>query len=165
MKELRPGTQPRGLAAWRPSRSGGLRLSVRPKIAYAISNDAIAIAERLKDLLAFRRQPVADVGLCVEVVNRGEKAVTITEVGFTGRFESPQVALHEPLLHDNKPWPRRLGPGEKVIAHAGSRLKDHPVLSTLKRAYAKTDDDQTSYGSSSALRYYVKSAGHGPRSK
>jgi hypothetical protein len=85
--------------------------------------------------------------------------VTITEVGFTGRFESPQVALHEPLLHDNKPWPRRLGPGESVIAHAGSRLKGHPVLAQLKRAYAKTDNDETRYGSSSALRHYVKSAG------
>ena len=150
------------LPAWLPSRSGGLRLSVRPKIAYAISNDAIAIAERLKDLKALRRQPVADVGLCVEVENQGEEAVTITEIGFTGRFESPQVALHEPLLHDNKPWPRRLGPGEKVIAHAGSSLKGHPVLSDLKRAYAKTDNDETSYGTSSALRHYIRSAGRSP---
>ncbi|MDP7603518.1 MAG: hypothetical protein QF546_06750, partial [Alphaproteobacteria bacterium] len=154
--------KPRGLAAFLPSRTDGLRLSVRPKIAYAISNDAIAIAERLKDLLAIRRQPVAEVGLCVEVVNRGEQAVTITEVGFTGRFESPQVALHEPLLHDNKPWPRRLGPGESVIAHAGSSLKGHPVLPNLKRAYAKTDNDETSYGTSSALRHYVKSVGRNP---
>ncbi|MDP6406358.1 MAG: hypothetical protein QF797_14255 [Alphaproteobacteria bacterium] len=158
----RPHAKPRGLAAFLPSRADGLRLSVRPKIAYAISNDAIAIAERLKDLLAIRRQPVAEVGLCVEVVNRGEQAVTITEVGFTGRFESPQVALHEPLLHDNKPWPRRLGPGESVIAHAGSSLKGHPVLPNLKRAYAKTDNDETSYGSSSALRHYVKSVGRNP---
>ncbi|HJP22696.1 MAG TPA: hypothetical protein QF861_14180 [Alphaproteobacteria bacterium] len=158
----RPHAKPRGLAAFLPSRTDGLRLSVRPKIAYAISNDAIAIAERLKDLLAIRRQPVAEVGLCVEVVNRGEQAVTITEVGFTGRFESPQVALHEPLLHDNKPWPRRLGPGESVIAHAGSSLKGHPVLPNLKRAYAKTDNDETSYGTSSALRHYVKSVGRNP---
>ncbi|MDP6624344.1 MAG: hypothetical protein QF754_18975 [Alphaproteobacteria bacterium] len=158
----RPHAKPRGLAAFLPSRADGSRLSVRPKIAYAISNDAIAIAERLKDLLAIRRQPVAEVGLCVEVVNRGEQAVTITEVGFTGRFESPQVALHEPLLHDNKPWPRRLGPGESVIAHAGSSLKGHPVLPNLKRAYAKTDNDETSYGSSSALRHYVKSVGRNP---
>ncbi len=158
----RPHAKPRGLAAFLPSRTDGLRLSVRPKIAYAISNDAIAIAERLKDLLAIRRQPVAEVGLCVEVVNRGEQAVTITEVGFTGRFKSPQVALHEPLLHDNKPWPRRLGPGESVIAHAGSSLKGHPVLPNLKRAYAKTDNDETSYGTSSALRHYVKSVGRNP---
>ncbi len=48
----RPHAKPRGLAAFLPSRTDGLRLSVRPKIAYAISNDAIAIAERLKDLKA-----------------------------------------------------------------------------------------------------------------
>ena len=65
----RPHAKPRGLAAFLPSRTDGLRLSVRPKIAYAISNDAIAIAERLKDLLAIRRQPVAEVGLCVEVAH------------------------------------------------------------------------------------------------
>ena len=37
----RPHAKPRGLAAFLPSRTDGLRLSVRPKIAYAISNDAI----------------------------------------------------------------------------------------------------------------------------
>ena len=133
------------------------RLDLRVKIAYAISGQAIAITDRPGDIAHLGKETISGVGLCLDIFNEGDDAVTITEVGLIGRFESPQLAVHEPLLHDNKPWPRTLQPGERVIAHMASDLGLHPVLASLRRCYVRTDNDALVHANgSTALRYYIK---------
>ena len=135
------------------------RVRIRPKITYAFAGDAIAISDKPDDLAKLGKKSIAEVGLCVEISNHGDTDVTIAEVGLAGWFESPQIAVHEPLLHDNEPWPRNLKPGESVIAHMASALKDQPILKSLKRAYIRTTADVVHYGAGGpALRYYVKRA-------
>lgn len=87
--------------------------------------------------------------------------MTVTEVGLTGGAEGPQIPMIDPLLHDNGPWPRRLAPGETVIAHFGSGLKGHPVLPKVRRAYALTDEGRVLTGPTPALRPYFAPSARG----
>ena len=133
------------------------RLRLRAKVAYALSGHAIAITDRPADIAHLGQEVLASLGLCLEVFNDGDDAVTITEVGLTGRFDSPRVAVHEPLLHDNKPWPRILQPGEQVITHLATDLGTHPVLNSLRRCYVSTDKDTVIHANGgTALRFYIK---------
>jgi len=133
------------------------RIRVRPKITYAFAGDGIAISDQPSDLAKLGKDSVADIGLCIEIRNDGDADITVAEVGLAGWFESPRVAEYEPLLHDNQPWPRRLKPGENVIAHLASGLKQQSILKSLKRAYVRTDDDIVSYAAGGpALKYYIK---------
>ncbi len=133
------------------------RLRVRPKITYAFAGDGIAISDQPGDLAKLGKTSVADIGLCIEISNEGGADITVAEVGLAGWFDSPRIAEYEPLLHDNRPWPRLLKPGEHVIAHLPSGLKHQSVLKSLKRAYVRTDDDIVSYAAGGpALKYYVK---------
>jgi len=133
------------------------RLRLRTKVAYAIPGPAIAITDRPGDIAHLGKEVMANVGLCLEVFNDGDDAVSITEVGFVGWFDRPQLAVHEPLLHDNKPWPRVLQPGQQVIAHMASDLGTHPILGALKRSYVRTETDSLVHANGgTALRFYIK---------
>jgi hypothetical protein len=133
------------------------RLNLRAKVAYAIAGPALAITDRPGDISHLGREAVASVGLCLDIFNEGDDPATVTEVGLVGRFDSPRVAVHEPLLHDNKPWPRLLQPGERVIAHLASDLGSHPVLNALRRCYVRTNNDHLIHANGgAALRYYIK---------
>lgn len=154
---FRPGLRARASSAAEAAPKARERIRVRPKITYAFAGDGIAISDQPADLAKLGKGSVAEIGLCIDISNEGETSVTIAEVGLAGWFESPQIAEHEPLLHDNRPWPRVLKPGEQVIAHLASGLKNHPILKSLKRAYVRTDDDVVRYGAGGpALRYYIK---------
>jgi hypothetical protein len=134
-----------------------IRLRVRPKITYAFAGDGIAISDQPGDLAKLGKESIAEIGLCIDVLNDGDAPITIAEVGLAGWFESPQIAEHEPLLHDNKPWPRTLKPGENVIAHLASGLKHQSVLKSFRRGYVRTTDDLTYYGAGGpALKFYIK---------
>jgi len=159
----------RAAASFRPSFGGRsssdgdalvepkVRLRVRPKIIYAFAGDAIAISDQPGDLAKLGKESIAEIGLCIEVVNDGDANITVAEVGLAGWFESPQIAVHEPLLHDNKPWPRTLKPGENVVAHLATGLKNQSVLKSFKRAYVRTTDDVVCYGAGGpALKFYIK---------
>ncbi len=93
-----------------------MRLKVRAKVAYAIDRQAIALGEKPKDIRNLKRQNITDLGFCISVVNMGSTRLAVSEVGLIGWFDAPRISLFEPMLHDNKPWPRVLMPGEEVIA-------------------------------------------------
>ncbi len=131
----------------------GLRrgLQVTARITYPIGRATIAIGGHFQDIALMGAKPVGAPSLCIEVKNIGLKEVTVTEVGLTGGEEGPQIPMIDPLLHDNGDWPRRLMPGETVIAHFGSALGAHPVLSKVSRAYALTDEGDRRTGPAAAL--------------
>lgn len=133
-----------------------VRLKVRAKVAYAIDRQAIALGEKPKDFRNLKRQNITDLGFCISVVNSGTTRLTISEVGLMGWFDSPRISLFEPMLHDNKPWPRVLLPGEEVITHFGTRLKGHTVLPQMRRVYAKTAYEETFFGGGPAIRFYAR---------
>lgn len=138
---------------WLLDPNAGLRL--RAKLAYAIGRATIAIAESPDDFRGLRAKRMTQPGLCIEAVNRGRAAVTLMEVGLTRGEDGPQIALREPFLHDDGPWPRTLEPGEAVVCHFGSGLAGHPVLREVRRAYAVTADGRVLYGNADALEYYL----------
>jgi len=159
----------RAAASFRPSFGGRsnsdgdvivepkVRLRVRPKITFAFAGDGIAISDQPGDLAKMGKESIAEIGLCIDVFNDGDASIAIAEVGLAGWFESPQIAVHEPLLHDNKAWPRTLQPGENVIAHLATGLKNQSVLKSFRRAYARTTDDVVCYGAGGpALKFYIK---------
>lgn len=135
----------------------GLRggLQVTAQITYPIGKATIAIGGQSHDIALMGARPVAAPSLCIQVKNIGLEEVTVTEVGLTGGEEGPQIPMINPLLHDNGDWPRRLMPGETVIAHFGSALGAHPVLSQVTRAYALTDEGDRRTGPAAALRPFI----------
>ena len=132
-----------------------MRLKVRAKVAYAIDRQAIALGEKPKDIRNLKRQNITDLGFCISVVNMGSTRLAVSEVGLIGWFDAPRISLFEPMLHDNKPWPRVLMPGEEVIAHFGTRLKGHTVLPQMRRVYAKTAHEEMFFGGGPAIRFYA----------
>ena len=127
---------------------------VRARLAYPIGMATLAIGDGPNDFQGLHARKVAAPGLCIEVFNGSEDVITITEVGLTKGVEGAQIALREPLLHDNGPWPRRLAPGQAVIAHFGSMLAGHRILGEVRRSYAVTMDGRHYLGPAHALRHY-----------
>jgi hypothetical protein len=138
----------------------GLRggLTVTARITVPIGKSTIAIGAGLEDLALMGARPAAPPSLCIEIKNIGLDEVTVTEVGLMSGDYGPQIPMVDPLLHDNGAWPRRLKPGDTVIAHFGSGLGKHPVLHKVRRAYALTDEGQRLTGSAPALRPFQASA-------
>jgi hypothetical protein len=120
-----------------------VRLRVVPKTAKAMGDQA---------MLTNSTQAISN-HLCIDVVNLSAFAVTISSVGFKVRGTSGFASVWQPIVFDGKPWPRRLEPRESVTAY----LAPGQDLTRASRAYAKTDCGELRYGSSRALKEYVKS--------
>ena len=138
----------------------GLRggLTVTAHMTVPIGKATIAIGAEVDDLELMGARQVAPPSLCIEVNNIGSEEVTVTEVGLMVGEWGPQIPMIDPLLHDNGTWPRRLKPGDTVIAHFGSGLGKHPVLPKVRRAYVLTDEGDRLTGPAPALRPFQQSA-------
>ena len=136
----------------------GVRLRVRPKIAFAIGRQAMAMSHSLWALRTVEAHRTCQTGLCLEIRNDGREPVRIDEIGLTGWFEDPWLSMAEPHLHDNGPWPRWLAPGATTIAYFDSSLRENPTLGGVRRAYVRTAEGELAFGRSGALRAFVRSA-------
>ena len=153
-------------AVWRllPDGEGASpRLTVVPKLVVPLGREAIAMADRPADVATVPGMTMSKVGLCVMIVNSGVEPVTVVEIGLVGRFGHPRIVMREPLLHDNKPWPRRLRAGETVVAYFASDIAGHHVLPAMRRAFAGSLEGATWLGASPALSWYVRSRRSGRR--
>ena len=139
----------------------GVRLRVRPKIAFAIGNQAMAMSHSPRALRTVEAHRTCQTGLCLEVRNDGREPVRIDEIGLCGWFEDPWLSMAEPHLHDNGPWPRWLKPGATTIAYFDSSLRHNPALGGVRRAYVLTAEGELAFGRSRALRAFVRSAARG----
>jgi len=142
-----------GVVFWGSSR---YRLQVVPKLAVPVGNEALALGDRPTDVTRAFGPALDRSGLCLMIVNAGVEPITVVEIGLIGRFGSPRISAHEPLLHDRGPWPRQLAPGDSVVAYFPSRIRHHEVLGSMRRAYATTADGGQWTGTSLALRYFVR---------
>ncbi len=121
-------------------------VQVRARLTYAIGKATIAMGDDLSAFKGLRAKTLTPPGLCIEVQNNGKEAVVIAEVGLTRGSEGPQISLREPHLHDSGAWPRRLEPGESVVAHFGSGLAGHRMLAEVRRSYAQSVEGQVYMG-------------------
>jgi hypothetical protein len=92
----------------------------------------------------------------IQVINFSAFPVTIEEVGLLVRkhllAKPDHLRITNPILLDEKPWPRRLEPRESVSAYfepAGVRRPHHMHFG---KAYARTSSDEIRTGDSPALR-------------
>ena len=147
----------------RPAARAGarLKLRVRPKIAFAIGSEAVAMSHSTRALSAVEPHRASRAGLCLEIRNDGAEPVRIDEIGLTGWFEEPWLSMAEPHLHDNGPWPRWLEPGATTIAYFDSSLGHHPALNGVRRACVRTAEGELAFGRSGALRSFVRAARRG----
>jgi hypothetical protein len=136
------------------------RLRVRPKVAYAISREAVAMGDRPNELAAIAKSSLATPTLCLVIENVGREAVTVDEVGLSGWFDRPRLAMDEPLFHDAKGWPRRLAPGDSMVAYLTPAIQKHPVLSETRFGYAQSTAGEIWTGTSAAVPFFVASVKH-----
>ena len=139
------------------------QLWVRPQVAYGISREALVLTDSPRELRALESQRVSSPTLCLQIGNTGREAVIVDEVGLVGWFGRPRIGMREPLLHDGKPWPRTLAPGETVIAYLTPDIQTHSVLPAIRFAYALSERGENWIGASAAIPYFV--ARTAPRSR
>ncbi|GAB4507352.1 MAG: hypothetical protein Tsb0026_02440 [Sulfuricaulis sp.] len=97
--------------------------------------------------------------LSLEIINMSKFAVTVDEVGLMPSWSRKRMALVTPIIVDGGPWPRKLEPRESVIVRFdATRLLNLERIGSVKRAYASTVCGKTSYGSSGALRQFIRIA-------
>lgn len=95
--------------------------------------------------------------ISLEVVNLSKFAVTVDQVGLKPFLKRKRIALVNPVIRDGKPWPRKLEPRESVTVFFDvTNLLVAENIQSVKRAYASTACGVTCYGTSGALREFVK---------
>jgi hypothetical protein len=99
--------------------------------------------------------------LSIEVINLSKFPVTVDEVGLRPRWSKRRFVLVNPVLPDEKPWPRKLEPRESVtVPFDFMQLVACPQLPSATHAYATTICGTTCYGGSGALREFVRVIKH-----
>ena len=138
-------------------------LWVRPQVAYGISREALALTDSPRELRALESRRISSPTLGLQIGNTGREAIIVDEVGLVGWFDRPRIGMREPLLHDGKPWPRILAPGETVIAYLTPDIQNHSVLPSIRFAYALSERGETWIGASAAIPYFMARTAPPPR--
>ena len=87
---------------------------------------------------------------CIDVINLSAFPITVSEIGFLHKGTNERAVVIQPIILDQKPFPRRLEARESAsffMAQPTPR-KGNP----LKCAYAKTSCERMFKGSSPALK-------------
>ena len=112
----------------------------------------------LSSVNEFATGPNGAHALGLEVINLSKFAVTVDEVGLMPRGQS-RFAVPSPIIKDNKDWPRKLEPRESVTVYFDMQdLLQHSEVATVKRAYASTACGSTCFGTTAALKDFVRKA-------
>jgi hypothetical protein len=97
------------------------------------------------------------IDFCIEAVNLGTVAVTVSELGLFHQGSAYRSSLTiTPIIIDGGTWPRRLEPRTSVTVYGRSdsiNSSQHPI----RCAYAMTDCGLTFEGSSDALEGMARS--------
>lgn len=96
--------------------------------------------------------------LAIEIVNMSKFPVTVDDVGLAPR-RGNRMALAWPLIKDGGAWPRKLEPREAVTVYFDpAKTLELDGIATVKTAYASTVCGTTVFGTSNALRDYIRIA-------
>jgi len=99
-------------------------------------------------------------GLCIEVVNLGEYAVTITGVGIALRGKEKLDWTFIPIAEMGGSYPSRLQPRDAVTFYARAGAEEDIRLRAGTVAYAKTACGSRIRGNSVYLRSVIRKAAH-----
>ena len=124
-------------------------------MAYGVSRETLILTDRPRDLRALEPRRVSSPTLCLQIGNGGREPVTVDEIGLVGWFDRPRIGMREPLLHDGKPWPRKLAPDETVIVYLRPEIQNHSVLPSIRFGYALSDRSEIWIGASAAIPYFL----------
>ena len=144
-----------------PRLTHGARLHVIPKLATPVGSEAIALGDGPGEMRHIPGHALDRSGLCLLIVNAGIETVVASEIGLIGRWGRPRVTMREPLLHDARAWPRRLEPGDSVVAYFSSNIKRHSVLAQMRRAFVVDENGMMFTAVSPALTYFVREYAQG----
>lgn len=139
-----------------PRVTRGAQLHVVPKLATPVGSEAIALGDGPNEMRHIPGHALDRSGLCLLIVNAGIETVIASEIGLMGRLGRPRMTMREPLLHDARGWPRRLAPGDSVVAYFASSIKRHPVLAQMRRAFVVDGDGMMFTATSPGLTYFVR---------
>lgn len=97
--------------------------------------------------------------LSIQIVNLSKFSVTVCEVGLNPKSRRGRMALAVPILSDDGSWPRKLEPRESILIFFDpTELISHERITSMTEAYASTVCGTTCYGSSGALKDFLRIA-------
>ena len=138
-----------------------VRLRIIPKSSSYIGRDDNGREHYInnKDHYNFddpRRQPET---LSVEIINLSKFPVTVDGVGLARRWHRQRMVLAVPILPDRGTWPRKLESRDAVTIHFDAiQLLNVDNIGAVKTAFATTQCGTTRYGTSGALKEFIKIA-------
>lgn len=138
-----------------------VRLQVIPKSSAYRGNDHTGQEYYLhnRDHYDINHPTAPPETLSIEIINMSRFAVTVDEVGLTPSWSRKRMTLVVPIIKDEKPWPRKLEPRESVMVQFDATvLLELENIGSVRRAYATTKCGTACYGSSGALREFVRIA-------
>lgn len=115
----------------------------------AISDDKVKLVVRPKSAILIGATD-SEIDFCIEVLNKSQFPVTVTDVGFLLKGTKSRDAIMPPIMIDGGTFPRRLEPRSSFTVYLKSHTMnpDHQI----RCAYAKTDCGCVKTGKSPALK-------------
>lgn len=134
-----------------------VNLRVIPKIARSITQ---SITSGKKYIMTTATEfPVNDeIGqIAIEIINRSPFPVTADSVGFQFKGSKDKLIIPEPVIGDQKDWPRKLEPRESVTVYGNFEdLFNHHDAKNIKNAFVATACGETIKGTSKTLKKITK---------
>lgn len=90
--------------------------------------------------------------IAIEVINRSQFPLTISQVGLEQRGSKDVLALINPIMIDGGTLPRRIEPRSAFTAYFSPEGTQQVIVSNASRGYARTASGETAYSSPRALR-------------
>jgi hypothetical protein len=94
----------------------------------------------------------------IEVVNLGNFAVTLTDLGWYRHGTKQRLSVVTPIFLSGERLPVRLEPRTRLTGFAAPRAHEHASFANVRTAYAVTACGEARYGKSRLLRDVVKRA-------
>ena len=95
----------------------------------------------------------------MQVINLSKFPVIFKEVGFSLRRNCRRLALITPIIPDGKSLPYKLESREPITIHFDNKkLLNERDIVKIHKAYAKTACGKTCFGSSGALKDFIRHA-------
>jgi hypothetical protein len=94
--------------------------------------------------------------IAIEVINRSQFPLTISQLGLEQSGTKNVLALISPIMIDGGRLPRRIEPRDAFTAYFSAEATHQVIHSTARRGYAKTASGEIAHSSSRAMRNVLR---------
>lgn len=101
-------------------------------------------------------QGVSRPQIAIEVINRSQFPLTISQLGLEQSGSKNVLALVNPIMVDGGTLPRRIEPRSAFTAYFSAEGTQQVIVSNVSRGYAKTASGEAAYSSPRALRNVLR---------